>query len=138
MKRWMWVLLLIPWVALSCFLKAYGIQGSSATATIPDHEPPPVSSRTITNDRLTVSSMTSTLYQSSEYINPVRPKYNPKIVFMGRHNKPVGSLSWPEGGLVFKGNAQRSANIFFYGYLKPMVDDYIDSRLRSGGDGSCK
>ena len=43
----------------------------------------------------------------------------------------VGKFSWENGVLDFEGNLTDSAEIFF-DYLKPMIDEYIESKLKEG------
>lgn len=42
----------------------------------------------------------------------------------------VARLEWPDGKFRFVGDAEESARIFFDGVLKPLVDEYIERRLR--------
>ncbi len=44
----------------------------------------------------------------------------------------VGKISWEEGTMTFEGNADESARMFFEGFLKPLVDEYIESELEEG------
>jgi len=44
----------------------------------------------------------------------------------------VGELSWSTGKFVFTGNADESAKVFFEYFLKSLVDEYIEERLKSG------
>jgi hypothetical protein len=39
----------------------------------------------------------------------------------------VGRISWEKGVMIFEGNAEESAKIFFEGWLKQFVDEYIKS-----------
>lgn len=41
-----------------------------------------------------------------------------------KNNNSIGQLNWSSGELVFDGNAQESAQVFF-DYLKPLMDNYI-------------
>jgi hypothetical protein len=53
------------------------------------------------------------------------------ITFLGGQNgmTEVGRLEWPDGVMVFIGDADESAHLFFDHVLKPLVDQYIDNRL---------
>jgi len=65
------------------------------------------------------------VYPSSITTTPAKTNYN--IEFYNDSNL-VGRLSWDEGKLVFEGQAEISAKIFF-DFLKSMVDKYIKERL---------
>jgi hypothetical protein len=52
--------------------------------------------------------------------NPVVYKPAPCILFEG----DAGKLCWGTGEMVFTGNAEKSAKVFFY-YLKSYVDSYM-------------
>ncbi len=41
----------------------------------------------------------------------------------------IGILSWSDGKMKFKGDAEESARVFFEEFLKPRVDQYIRERL---------
>ena len=41
----------------------------------------------------------------------------------------IGKITWEDGKMRFEGNAEESAKIFFDCFLKPMVDEYIESEL---------
>lgn len=57
-------------------------------------------------------------------------EYTPctKIVF---GNNSESYISWESGRLVFSGNAEKSAEIFFTQFLRPLVDEYIREKLKS-------
>ena len=39
----------------------------------------------------------------------------------------IGKISWEKGYMTFEGNADESARMFFEGFLKPLIDKYIQS-----------
>ena len=41
----------------------------------------------------------------------------------------VGKISWKEGTMIFEGDADESAKMFFEGFLKPLIDEYIVSEM---------
>jgi hypothetical protein len=55
---------------------------------------------------------------------------NTNLTIMGEGGKPVGTLTWETGELVFAGKADESAKMFFNEFLKPMVDSYIKEQLK--------
>lgn len=42
----------------------------------------------------------------------------------------VGRIFWDKGIMVFEGNAEESAKIFFEEFLKPYIDNYIESEMK--------
>ena len=42
-----------------------------------------------------------------------------------KDGKEIGWISWDKGELVFEGNADESAKVFFNDFLKNYVDQYI-------------
>ena len=54
----------------------------------------------------------------------IKPTYD---IIMHDANGEVGRLTWGEGELKFTGEADESAMIFFE-FLKPYIDEYIESR----------
>ena len=40
-------------------------------------------------------------------------------------------IDWSSGKLAFHGNAEKSAEIFFKCFIKPLVDEYIREKLKS-------
>ena len=45
-------------------------------------------------------------------------------------DKEVGRLEWKTGKLIFTGDAEESAKVFFNQFLKPMVDAYIEENCK--------
>lgn len=41
----------------------------------------------------------------------------------------IGKISWTEGVMIFEGDAKESARMFFEGFLKPLVDEYIEAEI---------
>jgi len=56
---------------------------------------------------------------------PPKPSY---IVIHGMKDEEIGRLSWDTGELVFVGEADISAKVFFNEFLKPLVNAYLLSR----------
>lgn len=58
----------------------------------------------------------------------------PAVSFMSRpggitFGDNVGRIFWDKGIMIFEGNVEKSAEIFFEGYLKPLIDEYIVSEM---------
>jgi len=47
-------------------------------------------------------------------------------IVIGTQDKELGRLEWKTGKLIFTGDAEESAKVFFNEFLKPMVDQYIE------------
>lgn len=47
------------------------------------------------------------------------------ITFYGVQGKELGTLTWKSGRFEFKGDANKSAHMFFDKFLKKFVDDYL-------------
>ena len=54
------------------------------------------------------------------------PSYN---LYFQNETGTIGTLDWSSGKLVFEGNADESAKIFFE-YLKTYIDSYIDQEIK--------
>ena len=59
-------------------------------------------------------------------------EYTPSTAIVFGEN--VGKISWDNGVMVFEGNAEVSADLFFAYVLKPMIDEYIKSEMEKEKD----
>ena len=64
--------------------------------------------------------------ETGDIIFDYKPSYN--MSFCGDSGKEVGLLNWDTGKLMFHGDAEKSAKVFF-DFLKPYVDEYIRNKL---------
>jgi len=56
--------------------------------------------------------------------------YVASLTIYDRSVQEIGRLEWPEGKFRFVGDMEESARLFFDCVLKPLVDEYIERRLR--------
>ena len=59
-------------------------------------------------------------------------KYVPSTAIVFGEN--IGKISWDNGVMIFEGNAEVSADLFFAYVLKPMIDEYIKSEMEKEKD----
>uniref|UniRef100_A0A6M3KAA0 Uncharacterized protein n=1 Tax=viral metagenome TaxID=1070528 RepID=A0A6M3KAA0_9ZZZZ len=59
------------------------------------------------------------------HITNITPSYS---MTFSKDGKEAGKLEWDEGVFKFTGEVQESAKVFF-DFLKPLVDDYIRSKI---------
>lgn len=71
----------------------------------------------------------------SRIIFQTRPcQWYPVVEFQNSANTIIASLSIEEDELRFDGDMDKSAEVFFEHFLKPLVDEYIEQRLTVESD----